>query len=269
METQLVQRDAISDIQEAIRKNAEKIRAQTTPERFKKKRKAKGGGYWTYVKADFLEDELDKYFPGWSCETLDWEAKGTGDNQFIVARVQLTVFDNGLKRVMTQNGGQEVKYYSSENPRSGDLLDFANDVKAAETDAFKRCCYKLGFIRDIKYDPADLDISEEQWGLLLNVIENGKEEWKEGIKDYAYQKLNRANFDDFMKNTILPVLEKHDGNEDKVEMLRKKYGVFKTEYAQETKKDIDEAIKADKFPGSESAASEAEDPPWEEPVDTN
>ena len=235
-----------------------------TPDKYKKKRKARGGGVWIYVKADFLEDELDANFPGWSVDTLAWDIKGTGNNQFVIATVRLTVYDNGIKRTITQHGGAEVKYYGENNARAGDLLDIANDVKAAETDGFKRCCYKLGFIRDVKYDPADLDISEQQHGTLIHLIENFKEETKEKIMEFAYKKLTRANFDKFIQGRIVELLQKK-GDVERLGEIEEMYGITVEKGNGNNK--IQDAIVEDipveeEVPGKDSEAKDEDEPPW-------
>ncbi len=206
--------DIIKHIKEKMSKEAKARSDELTPDKAIKSREGKGGKTWRYAKADYFEDCLNRDFPGWSFEVKKWEIVGNKDSGFVVADVKLTVVDNTIIRIMEDVGGAEIKYYADDHKtRAGDYLNIPNDVKAAATDGLKRCSYRLGYSRDLKYDPADLDITEEQYGEIqhaLHKIKEIKPETFDKIMDIVYRKVNQANYNNFMKKQILPIIEKID-----------------------------------------------------------
>jgi hypothetical protein len=206
-----------------IQETAKIIKSTPTPKNKIFKREAKGGGLWSYVKSNHFEDLLDGYYPGWSF-MLNGESKivGKEGNGFVYTPVRLIIHDHGAQRIIDDIGGAEVKYYSK-GDKSGDYLDFPNDVKASITDGFKRCCYRLGMARDIKYDAADMNISEDQHQLLMWALEHASDKFKEKIQKMVDEEVNQANFNNFLKKSILPVLEQKD--KAKFEELTKKLNV--------------------------------------------
>ncbi len=125
----------------------------STPQRYKYSRPAKGGGNWTYIKSSYVRKVLDSVFGfNWSfdIETSLSEAfevakatkvcvvKGT-----LTARVKSDGEWVDLKK--TQFGRSEVKFKKG----STDLLDFGNDMKAATSDCLKKCASLLGIGADV------------------------------------------------------------------------------------------------------------------------
>jgi len=126
----------------------------------------------------------------------------------------LTVVDFTFPRVIEEIGGAEIKYYKKEHAtRAGDFLSIPNDVKSAATDGLKRCCYRLGYSRDLKYDPADLDITEDQMAELsyaLTKVKEIKPETFDKIMGVVYKKINQANYENFIVKQIMPIVKKVD-----------------------------------------------------------
>ena len=133
----------------------------STPERFKYSRPAKGGGQWTYIKSSYVRKVLDSVFGfNWSfdvetglAEAFD-VAKLTGG---IVVKCTLTarVKSDGqwvdLKK--TQFGRAEVKWKKGHSPDDNvDVpkpLDIGNDFKAATSDGLKKCASLFGIGADV------------------------------------------------------------------------------------------------------------------------
>ncbi len=205
---------AIEAVKTAMSYSAKKRADEPTPKKAIKDREGKGGKIWRYAKVDYFEDCLNRDFPGWTFEVKKWEIVGNKDSGFVVADVKLTVIDITVIRIIEDVGGAEVKYYADDHKtRAGDYLNVPNDVKAAVTDGLKRCSYRLGYSRDLKYDPADLDITEEQYGEIQSALSKVKEvkpETFNKIMDIVYKKVNRANYNNFMKKQILPIIENID-----------------------------------------------------------
>lgn len=190
-----------------IKEKTERISSTPTPKNKIKKRKAKGGGLWSYATTDYFEDFLNVEFPGWSFMLKDYKINGSGINQFIVAHVELYVNDEGVPRKISDVGGSEVKFYGKKNEREGDILDLPNDVKAATSDGLKRCCYRLGMARDLKTDPSDLTITEEQQGVLKDLLEFAQLKTIDTINKIVDKNINQANFETFVKEKIVPIIK--------------------------------------------------------------
>ena len=116
---------------------------QATPKQHVYNRPAKGGGTWSYVTGAYVEKVLNFTF-GWN---WDFEVIGHGKEQDQVWVLgKLTVKDDkGHQITKTQFGRADVKYKKN----SKDMLDFGNDLKAASTDALKKCASLLGIASDI------------------------------------------------------------------------------------------------------------------------
>lgn len=125
----------------------------STPQRYKYSRPAKGGGNWTYIKASYVRKVLDSVFGfNWSFDidtslseafevaklTKVCVVKGT-----LIAKVKSDGEWVELKK--TQFGRSEVKFKKD----STDLLDFGNDMKAATSDCLKKCASLLGIGADV------------------------------------------------------------------------------------------------------------------------
>jgi len=152
----------------------------STNNRYKYDRPAKGGGTWTYVKGSYVRKVLDSVFGfNW-----DFDVETTVDEAFNVAsktgvitvkgiltcRVKDpdTNEENTIKKV--QFGRAEVKWlmtgkYPDRKKKIDDFtgmpipLDFGNDLKAAATDAFKKCASLLGVASDVYEADEFMDIT--------------------------------------------------------------------------------------------------------------
>lgn len=133
----------------------------STPQRFKYTRPAKGGGQWTYIKASYVRKVLDSVFGfNWSfdidtglAEAFD-VAKLTGG---IVVKGTLTcnVKHDGqwIELKKTQFGRSEVKWKKGFSPDDDVAvpkpLDIGNDFKAATSDCLKKCASLFGIGADV------------------------------------------------------------------------------------------------------------------------
>lgn len=126
-----------------------------TPKQHLKKRPGKGGGQWDYVTGVYVKKVLN-YISGW---LWDFEIVDKGDVKVGERIVQVWVQGKlTLKRInqetkqiettiiKTQFGGADVKYMKSNTKQP---LDYANDLKAASTDALKKCASELGIASDV------------------------------------------------------------------------------------------------------------------------
>lgn len=124
---------------------------QKTPAQHKHQRPGKGGGNWDYVTGVYVKKVLNFVFGWmWDFEIIDKGSVKAGEKIVQVwVQGRLTIRDPKTFQpiiVKTQFGGADVKYMKS-NPRQP--LDYANDLKAAATDALKKCASEIGIANDI------------------------------------------------------------------------------------------------------------------------
>lgn len=116
---------------------------QKTPPQHVYQRPAKGGGQWSYVTGIYIEKVLNFVF-GWNWD-FEIIAHGVQGEQVWV-QGKLTVKDDaGHSITKSQFGRADIKFKKD----SKIMLDFGNDLKAASTDALKKCASLLGIASDI------------------------------------------------------------------------------------------------------------------------
>lgn len=137
-----------------------------TPKKYIKERPAKGGGKWKYVSGKYVRKCLNLLF-GW-----DWDfdiLSETIAHGEVVVKGRLTVRVNGQAIVKTQMGNKEIIYkrvpvlddngIPAKDERGKvkmepgpEPLSIGNDMKAAATDALKKCASELGIAADVYSD---------------------------------------------------------------------------------------------------------------------
>jgi len=140
----------------------------STPQKYKYNRAAKGGGQWTYIKASYVRKVLDSVFGfNWSfdIETSLGEAFEVAKmtNSCVVKGTliaQVKVDGEWVKLKKTQFGRADVKWQTvtkngNKSRKLDDFtgfpvpLDFGNDMKAATSDCLKKCASLLGIGADV------------------------------------------------------------------------------------------------------------------------
>jgi hypothetical protein len=117
---------------------------QRTPAGHIYKRPAKGGGEWEYITGAYVKKVLNYVF-GW---LWSFEVKAHGrEGNLIWVLGRLTINDkNGKPMIVKEQFGRaDMKMKKgTESP-----LDYGNDLKAASTDALKKCASELGIGSDV------------------------------------------------------------------------------------------------------------------------
>jgi len=152
-----------------------------TPRDKIKQRPAKGGGTWDYVSGSYVTQVLNSLFGFyWSFEVItpmaDALATARTGTVVVQGRLKVKIGDDWITK--EQYGRKDVMM-----KKNGDTpLDFGNDLKAAATDAKKKCASELGLFADVY---SQEDFFEAQ------IIDTAPtpEEKKQAIKD----KLNESN----------------------------------------------------------------------------
>lgn len=119
-----------------------------TPKDKIKQRPAKGGGHWDYVSGSYVTQVLNSLFAyNWSFEVLTsmQEALATANTGTVVVQGRLRVKIGNEWITKDQYGRKDVAYKKGTDTP----LDFGNDLKAAATDAKKKCASELGLFADV------------------------------------------------------------------------------------------------------------------------
>ena len=120
---------------------------QRTPPQHVYRRQGKGGKIFDYVTGNYVEKVLNFVF-GWNWDFEIVEHGVMGD--FLWVHGKLTVKDDkGHSITKSQFGRKEIAYKKETAHKPENMLDFGNDLKAAATDALKKCASLLGVASDI------------------------------------------------------------------------------------------------------------------------
>lgn len=117
---------------------------QETPRNHIYTRPGKGGGKWEFVTGVYVKKMLNYVFGWlWDFQVID---KGREDNQVWI-HGRLTIKDENQNPIIIkeQFGRADVKIKKGTNT----ALDYGNDLKAATTDALKKCASELGIASDV------------------------------------------------------------------------------------------------------------------------
>lgn len=118
-----------------------------TPQQYIKARPAKGGGSWNYVSGSYVRKVLNLMFGfNWSFEILEQHVM----HGEAVVKGKLTCNSGGNTIVKMQFGNKDIMC-----KKGTDIpLSIGNDLKAAATDALKKCAAELGIAADV-YNPLE------------------------------------------------------------------------------------------------------------------
>lgn len=141
---------------------------KVTPAKYVQTRPGKGGQQWKFVSGGYVQKCLNLMF-GW-----DWDFEiisETEKHNQVVVLGKLSCRSNGRTIVKMQYGRKDIAYKKgTEIP-----VDYGNDLKAASTDALKKCASSIGIASDI-YNKEEFEsafiVNEEQEEKLLSVLKD-------------------------------------------------------------------------------------------------
>lgn len=115
-----------------------------TPPSQIKRRPAKGGGEWEYVSVSYVQKSLNIMF-GWDWDFEILDEKIFLESKEVVVKGRLTCKSGGKTIVKTQYGNKDVMCKRGTTTP----LSIGNDLKAAASDALKKCASLIGIAQDI------------------------------------------------------------------------------------------------------------------------
>ncbi len=117
---------------------------QKTPEEHIYHRPGKGGGTWDYVTGVYVKKALNYAF-GWMWDFQIIDKGKEGDLVWVQGRLTIKNKSGKPMIIKEQFGRADIKFKrGTKSP-----LDYGNDLKAAATDALKKCASELGIASDI------------------------------------------------------------------------------------------------------------------------
>lgn len=132
-----------------------------TPAQFIKKRMGRGGRAYDYIETNYVIGRLNAIFNfDWNLETI-WQEMDRKNKQ-VAVKVRLTVrFLDGKSIIKEAFGSSEIKM-----TKTGDMVDMADDLKAAQSDGLKKAASMLGVGWDVYAGlahaaPEAIDVDEE------------------------------------------------------------------------------------------------------------
>lgn len=160
---------------------------QKTPTKAIYERPAKGGGKWKYVKGSYVKKALNYAF-AWNWDFEVKEKGREGDVLWVLGKLTVRT-QNGQSIVKEQFGRADIKFKKN----SKDFLDYGNDLKAAATDALKKCASELGIASDVyaeeEYREIEIEnVSDEEQQQMVDGKKPATPEQIETIKKLLPEK---------------------------------------------------------------------------------
>lgn len=148
MSEQLITANDLSLVDDSfLNENQLKNLLKKTPDKYLKERPAKGGGKWTYVSGGYVKKVLNLMFGfDWDFQVIDQMV------QFdeVIVKGRLTCRTGERTIVKEQFGNKDIAYKKQTDKDGNRIpLSIGNDMKAAATDALKKCAAEIGIAADV------------------------------------------------------------------------------------------------------------------------
>tara|TARA_R100001460_G_scaffold28324_2_gene56787 strand:- start:10872 stop:11504 length:633 start_codon:yes stop_codon:yes gene_type:complete len=176
-----------------IRKH-QKVSEEPTPSDVVKSRNG-----FDYVDEGYMRWRLNQHYPIWSWEVIKYETLG---DKAIVVHGRLKVMDEGVPRSFDSVAAHRIAV-----SRNGSgYVDLGNDLKAANSDAFKVAVNRLCNVADDVYRKqyVDKSLGDVQVNNLMDVIAemDNKEEADKVHRALKSGMINQDNYDKVMSKLI-------------------------------------------------------------------
>ena len=161
----MVVNEFMLDVEGSLASKHDMISQMSTPKAYVSQKQG-----FDYVDEGYMRKLLNDNFGVWSWEIVKYEFLG---DKSIVVHGRLTISDQGVVRHYDSVAAHRIAVSKS----TGDYVDISNDLKSANTDAFKVAVNRLCNIADDVYrkQVVDISLSErqlEEIDLLLRQIED-------------------------------------------------------------------------------------------------
>ena len=152
-----------------------------------------------YVDEGYMRWRLNQHYPIWSWEVIKYETLG---DKAIVVHGRLKVMDEGVPRSFDSVAAHRIAV-----SRNGSgYVDLGNDLKAANSDAFKVAVNRLCNVADDVYRKQYIDksLGDVQLNNLMDIIAemDNKEEADKVHRALRSGMINQDNYDKVMSKLI-------------------------------------------------------------------
>ena len=145
---------ASDKVEDAIREKHQNISFTDTPKYYVKEKQG-----FEYVDEGYMRHVLNQNFPVWNWEIMKYELLGA---DWVVVQGRLTIYDNGIPRKYDSLSSHRIQ----KKRETGEFVDISNDMKAANSDAFKVAVNRLCNVSDDVYrkriESAELSDKQEK-----------------------------------------------------------------------------------------------------------
>ena len=147
------------DTEQAIRDKHKSISFADTPKYYVKEKQG-----FDYVDEGYMRHVLNQNFPVWNWEIMKYELLGS---EWVVVQGRLTIYDSGIPRKYDSLSSHRIQ----KKRDTGEFVDISNDMKAANSDAFKVAVNRLCNVSDGVYRKRieSADLSEKQDKLIRDL----------------------------------------------------------------------------------------------------
>lgn len=144
----LINADFYKGLENTIKEKHENVSSFITP-KAQVKRRADG---FDYVEEAYMRKLLNDHYPVWSWEIKKYEFLG---DKWAIVHGMLTILDDGVKRTFDAVAGHRVVT----SRQTGEYVNISNDIKSANSDAFKVAVNRLCNVSDDVYRKQIVDLS--------------------------------------------------------------------------------------------------------------
>ena len=152
---------ASSEMENAIRDKHKEISFTDTPKYYVKEKQG-----FDYVDEGYMRHVLNQNYPIWNWEIIKYELLGS---EWVAVQGRLTVYDNGISRKYDSISSHRIQ----KKRDSDEFVDIGNDMKAANTDAFKVAVNRLCNVSDDVYRKRieSAELSDKQLNFIRSLAE--------------------------------------------------------------------------------------------------
>ncbi len=144
---------------------------ERTPKKYIKKRPGRGGKVFDYVETGYIIKRLNQIFNYlWEFKVVEHQI---GKEQVWVKGELTAHISPSLSITKSQYGGSDIK-----RNKDGEVIDIADDLKAATSDALKKCASLFGIASDVYWGGEKEEIKEEDCD-----VDHDKLPWREVKKE--------------------------------------------------------------------------------------
>ena len=171
------------EIETAIYEKHKSISFTDTPSYYVKEKQG-----FDYVEEGYMRHVLNKFFPVWNWEIIKYELLGS---EWIVVQGRLTIYDNGICRKYDSVSSHRIQ----KKRDSDEFVDIGNDIKAANSDAFKVAVNRLCNVSDDVYRKRieEAELTDKQ---ILTIVKSYD------IKSKLYDRIIKRTKNILMENII-------------------------------------------------------------------